>query len=68
MYKLVPLQRSNLFQKDAMGHTSLHLAAKAGHMWLCWKLLEHGGYKLLMELNNDGYTAVDLARHGVHFR
>lgn len=57
-------ERSDPFSKDAQGNTLLHVAASNGYGWMCWRLLEHSGYRLLREVNGEGCTALDLAKRG----
>lgn len=57
-------ERCDPFSKDAQGNTLLHVAASNGNIWMCSCLLEHGGYRLLREVNGEGCTALDLAKLG----
>lgn len=57
-------ERCDPFSKDAQGNTLLHVAASNGNGLMCWRLLEHSGYRLLREVNGEGCTALDLAKRG----
>uniref|UniRef100_UPI00358EE801 uncharacterized protein n=1 Tax=Myxine glutinosa TaxID=7769 RepID=UPI00358EE801 len=59
---LLQNNRSNIHLRDMKGNCALHLAALHGQGITCWMLLKAGGPELLFTRNNDGCTAIDLAK------